>query len=64
MAARAGAEGGMTVRVWHNPECGSSKNAIAYLREKGITPEIFLYLDEKPSKAVIQEVLRQLGVRA
>ena len=54
----------MTVRVWHNPECGSSKNAIAYLREKGITPEIFLYLDEKPSKAVIQEVLRQLGVRA
>ena len=39
-----------TVTVWHNPGCGSSKNAVAYLEEKGVTPAIYLYLKEKPGK--------------
>lgn len=54
----------MTVTVWHNPGCGSSKNAIAYLEEKGIEPEIFLYLKEKPAKAAIRRVLGLLGLKA
>lgn len=54
----------MTATVWHNPGCGSSKNAIAYLQEKGITPVIYLYVEEKPSRADIADVLRRLGVTA
>jgi arsenate reductase (glutaredoxin) len=54
----------MSVKVWHNPGCGSSKNAIAYLEEKGIEPEVFLYLKEKPSKAAIKDVLAKLGLKA
>lgn len=46
------------VLVWHNPGCGSSNNAVEYLRAKGIEPEIFLYLKEKPSKAQIETVLK------
>lgn len=54
----------MSVMVWHNPACGSSKNAIAYLEENGIEPEVFLYLKEKPAKSAIESVLGLLGLKA
>lgn len=47
------------VTVWHNPGCGSSKNAVEYLQAKGIEPEIFLYLKEKPGKAQIEAILKK-----
>jgi arsenate reductase len=52
------------VTIWHNPSCGSSKNALAYLQDKGIEPTVFLYLKEKPNKAALQAVLKQLGLKA
>jgi len=51
------------VVVWHNPGCGSSKNAIAYLQEKGIEPETYLYLKAKPGKAEIETVLKALKMK-
>lgn len=51
------------VTIWHNPGCGSSKNAMAYLESKGITPTVYLYLKEKPGAPEIQAVLRQLGLK-
>lgn len=51
------------VIVWHNPGCGSSTNAVEYLRAKGIEPEIFLYLKEKPDKAQIEAVLAKGKMR-
>jgi arsenate reductase len=51
------------VTVWHNPGCGSSKNAVEYLRQKGIEPEIYLYLKRKPSMAEIQAVLDKAGLK-
>jgi arsenate reductase len=53
-----------TVTIWHNPGCGSSKNALAYLEEKGISPTVYLYIKEKPGKKDIQAVLKQLGLKA
>lgn len=52
-----------TVTVWHNPGCGSSKNAVAYLEEKGVTPAIYLYLKEKPGKKEIEAVLKKLKLK-
>lgn len=51
------------VTIWHNPKCGTSRNALARLREKGIEPEIYLYVEEKPSKAEIEAVLSRLKLR-
>lgn len=51
------------VTIWHNPSCGSSKNALAYLEEKGVTPRIYKYATEKPTRAEIQAVLDVLGLR-
>lgn len=49
--------------IWHNPGCGSSKNALEYLREKGIEPTIYLYLKEKPTRAEIEAVLKRLKLK-
>ena len=51
------------VTVWHNPGCGSSKNAVAYLEEKGVTPEVYLYLKEKPGKKELEAVLKKLKAK-
>jgi len=61
-AAEAGQAGAAT--VWHNPACGSSKNAVAYLQEKGVAADLYLYLKEKPTKAQIKAVLKRLGMKA
>jgi arsenate reductase (glutaredoxin) len=51
------------VVIWHNPGCGSSKNALEYLREKGVEPEVYLYLKEKPGAAALRQVLKQLKLK-
>ncbi|HBB56342.1 MAG TPA: arsenate reductase (glutaredoxin) [Hyphomonadaceae bacterium] len=53
----------MNVTLWHNPGCGSSKNALDYLRDKGIEPTIYLYLKEKPDAAVLTQILTQLKAK-
>ncbi len=51
------------VAIWHNPSCGSSKNALAYLQEKGIEPTVYKYMTEKPSRAEIEGVLAKLDMK-
>lgn len=51
------------VTIWHNPSCGSSKNALEYLKAQGIEPTVYLYLKEKPGKKEIQAVLKQLKLK-
>ncbi len=34
----------MTVTIYHNPNCGTSRGALAIIREKGVAPEIVEYL--------------------
>ena len=52
----------MTTTIWHNPRCSKSRQALALLEERGISPAVRLYLDDAPSTEVA-EVLRQLGVK-
>ena len=52
----------MTVTIWHNPRCSKSRQTLALLEEKGITPDIRLYLDDAPSVAEIKDVLAKLGI--
>jgi len=51
----------MKVTIWHNPRCSKSREALKILQEHNIEPEVFKYLDEKPSKEEIQNVLKLLG---
>jgi arsenate reductase len=51
------------VTIWHKPNCSTSRNALKRLREKGVEPEIYFYVDEKPSKSAIEAVLKQLKLK-
>ena len=50
------------ITVWHNPRCSKSRNAIVYLEEKGIIPNIVKYMDETPSIEQIKEILNLLNI--
>lgn len=51
----------MSVSMYHNPKCSKSRATLALLQEKGIAPELMLYLETAPSAAALAEVLKKLG---
>ena len=53
----------MTTTIWHNPRCSKSRQTLALLEERGISPAVRLYLDDAPSSTEVAEVLRQLNIK-
>ena len=51
----------MTVTIWHNPRCGKSRQTLALLQEKGVTPNVREYLKQPPSKAEVETLLDMVG---
>lgn len=47
--------------IWHNPRCSKSRQTLALLEERGITPTVRLYLDDAPSADELRNVLKKLG---
>ena len=39
----------MTVTIWHNPACGTSRNALAMIRASGEEPVVIEYLEQPPT---------------
>lgn len=52
----------MSVTIYHNPACGTSRNALAMIRASGEEPEIIEYLKTPPSRARLVELLRLMGM--
>jgi arsenate reductase len=53
----------MTVTIYHNPKCGTSRNVLAMIRESGEEPEIVEYLKTPPSKAGLKRLLKAMGMK-
>lgn len=51
----------MSVTIYHNPRCSKSRQTLALIEEKGIQPEIVLYLETPPSVETLQDILTKLG---
>ena len=51
----------MSVSMYHNPKCSKCRATLTLLQEKGIEPELILYLETAPSAAELEEVLKKLG---
>ena len=51
------------VTIYHNPRCSKSRQTLALIEEKGIKPEIVLYLETPPSKEKIGEILGKLSIQ-
>lgn len=51
----------MSVTIWNNPRCSKSRQTLALLEEKGIAPEIRLYLKDPPTLQELQDLQAMLG---
>lgn len=49
------------VRIWHNPRCSKSREAMKLLQERGVEAEVVDYLGQPPSPAGIEALLGKLG---
>ncbi len=52
----------MKFKIYHNPRCRKSRESLAFLKEKGIEPEIILYLKTPPSFDELKDLISKLGV--
>ena len=50
------------ITIYHNPECGTSRNALAIIRHSGIEPEVIEYLKTPPSKQRLRELIAAMGL--
>jgi arsenate reductase len=48
------------VTIYHNPECGTSRNTLALIRNAGIEPTIIEYLKSPPNRATLLDLLERL----
>lgn len=51
-----------TITVYHNPQCGTSRNVLAHIRSAGWEPEIIEYLKDPPSRERLVELIRKMGI--
>jgi arsenate reductase len=52
----------MSVTIYHNPACGTSRNTLAMIRQSGTEPEIIQYLKSPPSRARLKELIAAMGI--
>lgn len=48
--------------IYHNPECGTSRNALAMIRNAGIEPHVVEYLKSPPTRAMLESLLARAGI--
>jgi arsenate reductase (glutaredoxin) len=53
----------MTVTIWHNPKCATSRKVLGIIRARGVEPKIVDYVKEPPSVAAIKAALKAMGIR-
>jgi arsenate reductase (glutaredoxin) len=52
------------VIIYHNPECGTSRNTLAMIRNAGIEPHIVEYLKTPPSRNMLESLINRSGMTA
>ncbi len=52
----------MSIVIYHNPACGTSRNTLAMIRQSGEEPEVIEYLKTPPSREKLKELIAAMGV--
>jgi arsenate reductase (glutaredoxin) len=52
----------MSVIIYHNPDCGTSRNTLAMIRQSGVDPTVIEYLKAPPSRERLVELIRAMGI--
>ena len=50
------------VIIFHNPNCGTSRNTLALIRNSGVEPEVVLYLQTPPSKEQLKKLIADMSI--
>ena len=54
----------MTITIYHNPACGTSRNTLAMIRHSGVEPRIIEYLKTPPDRGQLVGLIRDMGITA
>ena len=52
----------MSVTIYHNPACGTSRSTLAMIRQSGEQPEVIEYLKNPPSRARLIELIKAMAI--
>jgi arsenate reductase len=52
----------VSVTIYHNPSCGTSRNTLSMIRQSGEEPKIIEYLKTPPDRATLLELIRAMGI--
>jgi arsenate reductase len=52
----------MSVIIYHNPRCGTSRNALAMVRQSGVEPVVIEYLKTPPTRDRLKELIAAMGI--
>lgn len=52
----------MSVTIYHNPACGTSRNVLALIRNAGIEPRIIEYLKDPPTRSELVSLIARMGI--
>jgi arsenate reductase len=52
----------MDIRIYHNPQCGTSRNTLALIRNTGVEPEVIEYLKTPPSRQELKDMIASAGL--
>lgn len=50
------------ITIYHNPNCGTSRNTLEMIRNSGIEPQIIHYLDTPPSKQTLEKLIADMNI--
>lgn len=50
------------VTIYHNPDCGTSRNTLALIRNSGVEPQVILYLENPPSREELTTLIGAMGI--
>jgi len=52
----------MTITIYHNPDCGTSRNTLGLIRNAGVEPHVIEYLKTPPSRMLLRQLIDRMGV--
>jgi arsenate reductase len=52
----------MDVIIYHNPQCGTSRNTLGLIRNAGIEPHIIEYLKSPPTRLLLRQLIGRMGI--
>ena len=50
------------ITIYHNPNCGTSRNTLALIKHQGIEPSILHHLDNPPDETTLRDLINKMGI--